>query len=94
MDSTARRASQIEAIEREADDTYVIDRFISHARDEKDSCWLIRVRWAAYSAYEDTREPAKDFPEDMVRRYERRRKLPEGLLTRPEPPIIEQRPLA
>jgi hypothetical protein len=34
-------------IGREDDDTYVIDRLVTHARDEKDSCWLIRVRWAA-----------------------------------------------
>ena len=79
-------------VEREADDTYVIERFITHARDDEDSCWLIRVRWAAYSADEDTWEPATELPEDMVRRYERRKKLPEGLLTRAEPPVIEQRP--
>ena len=60
--------------------------------DDEDSCWLIRVRWAAYSADEDTWEPATELPEDMVRRYERRKKLPEGLLTRAEPPVIEQRP--
>ena len=79
-------------VEREADDTYVIERFITHARDDEDACWLIRVRWAAYSADEDTWEPATELPEDMVRRYERRKKLPEGLLTRAEPPVIEQRP--
>jgi hypothetical protein len=39
---------------REEDDTYVIDRLISHARDEEDSCWLLRVRWAAYGPDDDT----------------------------------------
>jgi Chromo (CHRromatin Organisation MOdifier) domain len=78
-------------ISREDDDTYVIDQLVAHARDEEDSYWLIRVRWAAYSADEDTWEPAKELPEDMVRRYERREKLPEGLLTCAEPPVIDQR---
>ena len=81
-------------IGREDDDTYVIDRLVTHARDEEDSCWLIRVRWAAYSADDDTWEPAKELPEDLVRRYERRKKLPDGLLTREEPPVIDQRPFA
>jgi hypothetical protein len=81
-------------IEREADDTYVIDMFITHARDDEDSCWLIRVRWEAYSADDDTWEPATELQENMVWRYERRKKLPEGLLTHLEPPVIEQRPLA
>jgi hypothetical protein len=74
--------------EREADDTYVIDRFISHVRDEEDSFWLIRVRWAAYRADYDTWEPATELLEDMVQRYKRRKKVPEGLLTRSEPPVI------
>ena len=81
-------------IGREDDDTYVIDRLVTHARDEEDSCWLIRVRWAAYSADDDTWEPAKELPEDLVRRYERRKKLPDGLLAREEPPVIDQRPFA
>jgi hypothetical protein len=81
-------------IGREDDDTYVIDRFLTHARDEEDSCWLIRVRWAAYSADDDTWEPATELPEDMFRRYERRKKLPDGFLTRAEPPVIDQSPFA
>jgi hypothetical protein len=28
----------------------------------------------------------------MVRRYEKRKGLPDGLLTRPEPPVVELRP--
>jgi hypothetical protein len=52
---------------------------LTHARDEEDSCWLIRVLWAAYSADDDTWEPATELPEDMARRYERRKKLPDGL---------------
>jgi hypothetical protein len=46
------------------------------------------------SADDDTWEPATEIPEDMVRRYERRKKLPDGLLTRAEPPVIDQRPFA
>jgi Chromo (CHRromatin Organisation MOdifier) domain len=81
-------------ISREEDDTYVIDRLVAHARDEEDSCWLIRVRWAPYSADDDTWEPAKELPEDMVRRYERRKKFPDGLLTWAEPSVIDQRPFS
>jgi hypothetical protein len=78
---------------REEDDTYVIDRFISHARDEEDSCWLLRVRWAAYGPDDDTWEPALELPEELVRKYERRKSLSPGLLTSAEPPVIERRPI-
>jgi Chromo (CHRromatin Organisation MOdifier) domain len=77
---------------RETDDTYVIDRLLSHARAEDDSCWLLRVRWAAYGPDDDTWEPACELSENLVRRYEKRKGLEEGLLTSPEPPVIEQRP--
>ena len=80
-------------IAREADDSYVIDRLVSHARAEYGSCWLLRVRLDAYGADDDTWEPAAGLPADLVRRYERRKKLSEGLLTGPEPPVIEERPL-
>ena len=81
------------ARQREDADMYVIDRLISHARADDDSCWLVRVRWAAYGSDDDTWEPAMELPEELVRRYERRKKLPNGLLTRPEPPVIDRRPL-
>ena len=81
------------ARQREDADMYVIDRLISHARADDDSCWLVRVRWAAYGSDNDTWEPAMELPEELVRRYERRKKLPNGLLTRPEPPVIDRRPL-
>jgi hypothetical protein len=77
---------------REEDDTYVIDGLISYARDEEDSCWLLRVRWAAYGPDGDTWEPALEFPEGLVRKYELRKKLPSGLLTSAEPPVIDRRP--
>jgi hypothetical protein len=32
---------------RETDDTFVVDQLFSHGRAEDDSCWLLRVRWAA-----------------------------------------------
>jgi Chromo (CHRromatin Organisation MOdifier) domain len=70
----------------------VIDRLLSHARADDDSCWLLRVRWASYGPDEDTWEPAFELPEALVRRYEKRKGLADGLLTRPEPPVIEQRP--
>jgi hypothetical protein len=60
---------------REEDDTYVIDRLISHARYEEDSCWLLRVRWAACGPDDDTWEPALELPEELVRKYERRKSL-------------------
>jgi hypothetical protein len=77
---------------RETDDTYVIYRLLSHGRAEDDSCWLLSVRWAAYGADDDTWEPACELPESMVRRYEKHKGLPDGLLTRPGPPVIEQIP--
>jgi hypothetical protein len=55
--------------------TYVIDRLISHARDEEDSCWLLRVRWAAYGPDGDTWESALEFPEVLVRNFERLKSL-------------------
>jgi hypothetical protein len=77
----------------EEEDTYVIDRLISHARDEKDSCWLLRVRWAAYGPDDDTWKPAHELPEELVRKYERRKSLSPELLTSAEPPVIEWRPI-
>jgi hypothetical protein len=78
---------------REEDDTYVIDRLISHARDEEDSCWLLCVRWAAYGPDYDTWEPAVELPEELVRKYERCKLFSPGLLTSAEPPVIERRPI-
>jgi hypothetical protein len=60
---------------------YVIDRLISHARDENDREWIIRVRWAGFSAEEDTWEPVRNLPANMVRRYEKRKKLAEMSLS-------------
>jgi hypothetical protein len=54
---------------------HVIDRFLSHAKADDDSCWLIRVRWAGFDAEGDTWEPAEDVPEAMLRTYERRKNL-------------------
>jgi hypothetical protein len=53
---------------REEDDTYVIDRLISHARDEEDSCWLFRVRLAAYGPDDDNWELALELPDGLVRK--------------------------
>jgi hypothetical protein len=76
---------------REEDDTYVIDRIVSHARDEEESRWLLRVRWAAYGPDGDTWEPALELPERLVRKYERRKSLSPRFLTSSEPPKIELR---
>jgi transposase InsO family protein len=67
----------------EKDDEYVIDHLVSHALTEDERSWLIRVRWAGFSSSDDTWEPARDLPVGMVRRYERRKKLADGVLTGP-----------
>jgi hypothetical protein len=64
----------------EKDDVYVIDRLIAHARAQDESSWLVKVRWAAFGPEDDTWEPAHSLPEDLLARYERRKKLPAGLL--------------
>jgi transposase InsO family protein len=66
--------------ETEVDDEYVIDRLISHGRAEDDSEWLVRVRWAGFSSSEDTWEPACNLPAELVRKYEKRKRLQPGLL--------------
>jgi Integrase core domain len=82
-----RRAetAQKRAAVAEPDDEYVIDRFVSHARAEDNSGWLLRVRWAAFGADSDTWEPAEGLPNKMLRAYERRKKLPAGFLSVPAP---------
>jgi Chromo (CHRromatin Organisation MOdifier) domain len=60
---------------------YVIDRLISHTRDESEREWIICVRWAGLSAEEDTWEPVRNLPANMVRRYEKRKKLAEMSLS-------------
>jgi hypothetical protein len=63
------------------DAEYMIDRFVSHARDEGDNMWLIRVRWAGFSSAEDTWEPASEMPETLLRKYERRKTLVPWILS-------------
>jgi hypothetical protein len=70
---------------------YVIERLVSHARGDDDTCWLIRVRWSGYDSGADTWEPAGDLPADLVRKYERRKKLQPGLLTQLGGPVTEPR---
>jgi hypothetical protein len=64
------------------DDEYVIYYLVSHAPTEYEQGWLVRVRWAGFSRDEDTWETAKALPENMVARYERRKKLHLGTLRR------------
>jgi hypothetical protein len=72
---------------------YVINRLISHARDEEDSCWLLRVHWETYGPDDDKWEPALELPEELVRNYERLKSLSPGFLTSAEPPVLERRPI-
>ena len=71
--SVSRRAA-------EPDDEFVIDRLISHALVEDESEWLIRVRWAGFSAANDTWEPTSPLPKSLLGRYERRKKISPGTL--------------
>jgi transposase InsO family protein len=66
---------------RDSDEVYVVDRLLSHARPEDGSGWLVRVRWAGFGADGDTWEPAENLPKNMLRKYERRKRLADGTLT-------------
>jgi hypothetical protein len=74
----------------EPDDEFVIDRFVSHDRADDDYEWLIRVRSAGFSAADDSWEPARELPAELVGRYERRKKLQAGLLTRSKEQRLEK----
>jgi hypothetical protein len=65
----------------EEDAEFVIDRLISHARDDRDNFWVVRVRWAKYFPDDDTWEPASGIPVDMLRKYEQKRKLLPDILS-------------
>jgi Chromo (CHRromatin Organisation MOdifier) domain len=65
----------------DSDDTYVLDRLISHARSKDGHGWLIRVRWAGLGADGDTWEPAENLPANMLQKYEHRKRLAGGTLT-------------
>jgi hypothetical protein len=77
--------------EKDADDEYVIDYLVAHAQAEDEQTWLIRVRWAGFARSEDTWEPVDALPGKLVEKYERRRKLQPGTLTRRpgEPPLSQ-----
>jgi hypothetical protein len=66
----------------DAEAEFVIDRFVSHAPASDESCWLLRVRWAGFGPDEDTWESAEGLPPEMIQKYERRKKLSAGTLTR------------
>ena len=50
------------------------------------------MRWAGFSAADETWEPARELPAELVERYERRKKLYAGLLTRSGKPEHEKSP--
>jgi hypothetical protein len=58
---------------------YVIERLVSHGIDEEGNV-IVRVRWAGYGSEKDTWEMASNLPAELLRRYERRKKLAPGAL--------------
>ena len=53
---------------------YVIDRIISHGRDDNGEA-IARIRWAGYDDKDDTWERCRDLPVEVVRRYARRKRV-------------------
>jgi Chromo (CHRromatin Organisation MOdifier) domain len=59
---------------------YVIERVISHGRNESGDL-IVRVRWAGYGSSDDTWERPQDLPNEALLRYERRKKLVRGTVS-------------
>jgi Chromo (CHRromatin Organisation MOdifier) domain len=53
---------------------YVIERLLDHGQDE-DGRTILKVRWAGFKPADDTWEPIQNLPEELVRRYAKRRKI-------------------
>jgi hypothetical protein len=62
------------AAENLSSNEHVIDRLISHAQDD-DCAWLVRVRWAGFDSSEDTLEPVVNLPPQLIRKYEKKKKV-------------------
>jgi Chromo (CHRromatin Organisation MOdifier) domain len=58
-----------------SEEEYVIER-LRGAKQLPDGSYLYLVKWYGYSADESTWEPGQHLPEEMVRRYHKRTKLP------------------
>jgi hypothetical protein len=65
----------------QSDVDFVIDRLVTHVLDEDGTGYLMRVRWAGYDQGSDTWESAAYLPANILRRYERRKRLRPGFLT-------------
>jgi transposase InsO family protein len=68
--------------DKDPDDEYVIDYLVAHAPTDEGQSWLIRVRWSGFSRSDDTWEPVDGLPDRLVTRYERRKGLQPGTLSR------------
>ena len=53
---------------------------VRHSLDEDGTGYLVRVRWTGYDHGSDTWESAETSPENLLRQYERRRRLRPGVL--------------
>jgi Integrase core domain len=53
---------------------YVIDRIISHGRNE-DGEAIARIRWAGYNDDDDTWERCIDLPHEVIQKYARRKRV-------------------
>jgi Chromo (CHRromatin Organisation MOdifier) domain len=54
---------------------YVVEMIVG-VRQGADGKLRYRIRWYGYGRDDDTREPLEHLPEDLVRRYHRRTRLP------------------
>jgi Chromo (CHRromatin Organisation MOdifier) domain len=59
----------------EGEAEYVIERIVG-VRQGADGKLRYRIRWYGYGRDDDTWEPLEHLPEDLVRRYHRRTRLP------------------
>jgi Chromo (CHRromatin Organisation MOdifier) domain len=69
---------------------YVIERVISHGRSESGE-FVVRVRWAGYGSTDDTWEKAADMPNEVLLKYERRKKLYRGTVSKVATTEVERR---
>jgi Chromo (CHRromatin Organisation MOdifier) domain len=70
------KASSKEVVEEglEEMDEFVVERIISHRKDEYGIMYL-KIRWFVYGPESDSWEPVLHIPQEMDRRYAKRKKL-------------------